>query len=127
MNREYLLKVIEKHFFVLSKEEIAEQIAKTHYFKLPDFLVEALQTQDPRLNSISNLTTIHMSIVKIIETLSKRISSEKANLCFDLERDELRDDTLLLISAHYHYPAFVTTSLFADFIQIVLLKKILLT
>ena len=127
MKREYLLKVIEKHFFVLSKEEIAEQIKETHYFKLPDFLVEALQTQDPRLNSISNLTTVHMVVAKTIDDVSKQISSQKADLCFDLNRDELRDDTLLLISIYYHYPAFVSNSLIADFIWQVLLKKILLT
>lgn len=127
MKREYLLKVIEKHFFVLSKEEIAEQIKETHYFELPDFLVEALQTQDQRLNSISNLTTVHMVVAKVIDDVSKRISAGKTDLYLAQERDELRDDTLLLISIYYHYPAFMASSLAADFIQLVLLKKILLT
>lgn len=127
MDRQYLLKVIEKHFFVLSKEEIAEKIKDTRYFKLPDFLVEALQTQDPRLNAVSNLTTVHMIVTKVFEDVSKHIAGQKLDLCFSLDRNELREDVLLLISIYYHYSAFVTDALIADFIQLVLVKKLLLT
>jgi len=127
MNRQYLLKVIEKHFFVLSKEEIAEKIKDSHYFKLPDFLVDALQTQDQRLNSVSNLTMVHMIVAKVFDDISKLIAEQKLDLCFDSDRNDLRNDALLLISIYYHYFAFVTDAVIADFIQLVLVKKILLT
>lgn len=128
MERKYLLKVIEKHFFVLNKEEIGQQITKTD-FKLPDFLVKALQTQDDKLNAISNLSQLTEHFAKAINNVRNRILKQnEKSLHFDpLENEGIFDDALLLISIYYHYSAAMGSAVTADFIRLVLLKKVLLT
>lgn len=128
MERQYLLKVIEKHFYVLSKEEIAQQITKAD-FQLPDFLVEALQTQDVKLNAISNLSTLNEIFFKAMDDVRKRIFKQdvKSFHLDPLENESIFDDALLLISVYYHYQATIGTAATADFIRLVLIKKTLLT
>ena len=128
MERTYLLRVIEKHFFVLSKEEIAQKITEAN-FKLPDFLVEALQKQDPRLNAISNLSMVNTSFTNALIEVKGHILNQNEKNCLSdpMESEEIFDDTLLLISCYYHYSAIICMGAMVDFIRLVLTKKVLLT
>lgn len=126
MTREYLLKVIEKHFFVLSKEEIAEQIGDAKLL-LPDWFVEALQKQDPMLDDEEKRKYLHPLFYTAAEDI--RASFDLlGNVNFVVfDREKLFDRTLLVISIFYHYPAVLLPNVMADFLRDVLLKKILLT
>lgn len=126
MTREYLLKVIEKHFFVLSKKEIAEQIGDAK-LQLPDWFVEALQKQDPMLDDEERRRYLHPLFYAAVEDV--RASFDLlGNLNFLIwDREKLFDNTLLVISIFYHYPAVLLPNVMVDFLRDVLLKKILLT
>ena len=62
MTREYLLKVIEKHFWVLSKDEIAKQIANANV-DLPDSIRDMLVIQDAELNNEEKRKIFHQIII----------------------------------------------------------------
>ena len=126
MTREYLLKVIEKHFFVLSKDEISAQI-KEAKLKLPDFLVEALETQHLELDNEEKQRIFHPYFCDTIEEVRGHIVSlEQENLTI-WGRERLFDETLLFISIYYHYSAVLLPNVMADFLRLILMKKILLT
>lgn len=54
MKRSYILKAIEKNFWPLSKEEIAQQLSIVP-LNLPDFLKKMLRQEDASLNAPENL------------------------------------------------------------------------
>jgi hypothetical protein len=126
MKREYLLKVIEKHFFVLSKEEIAEQI-KADKLDFPDFLVNALETQDACLDDANRLKIINPYFCDAISDVRERINNLRDKQLTVWGKEKLFDNTLLLISVYYHYSAVSFNNVMADFIRLVLLEKVLLT
>ncbi|MBQ9034962.1 MAG: hypothetical protein IJ099_03245 [Alphaproteobacteria bacterium] len=126
MTREYLLKVIEKHFWVLSKEEIAAQIHETKT-SLPPFLVEKLQAKMPELDSEEKRKIFHPYFCDVIEEIRQKIASEEHENLTILGREKLFDDCLMLISIYYHYSAVLLPNVMADFLRVVLMKKILLT
>ena len=129
MTREYLLKVIEKHFWVLSKEEIAKQIAKNRVsLYLPDYLVNMLQAQDEKLDNAPEFSKqLHPLFCEACHKITEQIEEmEKGNLTI-LGREKLFDDCLLFISIYYHYSAVLLPNVMADFLRQVLMKKILLT
>lgn len=127
MTREYLLKVIEKHFWVLSKDEIAKQIGDAKLL-LPDCFVEALQKQDPMLDDEEKRKYLHPLFYAAAEDI--RASFDllgNVNFVAVFDREKLFDRTLLVISIFYHYSAVLLPNVMADFLRDVLLKKILLT
>jgi hypothetical protein len=110
---------------VLSKDEIAKQITEKN-FNLPDFLISMLQMQDERLdNEAEYLKVLHPLFCEAECGLVNRISKFETRFIF--ERERLFDDCLLLISIYYHYSAVLVPNVMADFLRLVLMKKILLT
>lgn len=127
MTREYLLKVIEKHFWVLSKEEIAAQIS-SEPLELPYFITDMLKTQSEKLDNDSEYQKLlHPSFCEAGHKIVEQIEAmEKGNLTI-WGREKLFDDCLMFISIYYHYSAMLLPNVMADFLRVVLLKKILLT
>lgn len=126
MTREYLLKVIEKHFWVLSKDEIAKQIANANV-ELPDFIRDMLVIQDVELDNEENRRILNPLFHDVIENIRGEITLLEKDQLFCRRREKLFDNCLLLISIFYHYSAVLIPNVMADFLRVVLLKKILLT
>lgn len=126
MTREYLLKVIEKHFWVLSKEEIAAQIANANV-ELPDFIRDMLVIQDVELNNEEKRKIFHPYFCDAIGDARGEISLWEQEKLTIWGCEKLFDSCLLLVSIFYHYSAVLVPNVMADFLRVVLLKKILLT
>lgn len=126
MTREYLLKVIEKHFWVLSKDEIAKQIANANV-ELPDFIRDMLMIQDVELNNEEKRKIFHPYFCDAIGNVRGEISLWEQEKLTIWGCEKLFDSCLLLISIFYHYSAVLVPNVMADFLRVVLLKKILLT
>ena len=126
MTREYLLKVIEKHFWVLSKDEIAKQIANANV-ELPDSIRDMLVIQDVELNNEEKRKIFHPYFCDAIGDARGEISLWEQEKLTIWGCEKLFDSCLLLISIFYHYSAVLVPNVMADFLRVVLLKKILLT
>ena len=126
MTREYLLRVIDKHFWVLSKNEIADQIAAVD-LSLPDFVVNALQKQLFSLDDAEKIRVLHPYFSDAINTIREHIVSLDNDKLTIWGRENLFDETLLIISIYYHYSGVLLANVMADFLRLVLMKKILLT
>lgn len=127
MERAYLLKVIDKHFWALSKEEIAAQ-ATSNNFGLPEFLIEALQKQDAKLDNTENLKLFHPYFTDVVNEVREGIISADENRHnTPKQRERLFDQSLWLISVYYRYSAVMNNTLIADFIRLILMRKVLLT
>ena len=127
MERKYLLKVIEKHFFVLSKDEIAKQIV-SETLELSYFIIDHLVKQSEKLDNAQEYQKIfHPLFCEAGLKIMKKINDmEKGNLSI-FDREKLFDDCLLFISIYYHYSAVLYPIAMADFLRLVLTTKILLT
>lgn len=126
MKRDYLLKVIDKNFWPLSKEEIARQLSNVK-LNLPDFLKEFLQREDDSLHTMENLKNFHPYFCEAIRTIEDRVD----RLVEDRHPNpiylgQLFDEALLAISIYYRYPAVLYSNVMAEFIRFVLGTKILL-
>lgn len=126
MKRDYLLKVIDKNFWPLSKEEIAKQLS-TVSLNLPDFLKSFLRQQDASLSAIENLKNFHPYFYEAVQTVERRVDVlvEKVHPC-PMDMEKLFDEALLIISIYYHYPAVLHNSIMAEFIRFVLRTNVLL-
>lgn len=123
--RTYLLKMIEKHFFVLSKDEVSNMEAG---FELSDYLVGMLKRQDANLNNEEKyLSLLHPSFAQAEQEIVSRIEMLDKNKLNVWEQEKLFKDCLLFISIYYHYSAVLYPNVMANFLRLVLLKKILLT
>ena len=72
MNRNYLLKVIEKNFFVLDKDELSREIADNPFFdqSLKNLVVE----QSISLNDKEMFATHHSQFYETIKELLRKFS-----------------------------------------------------
>lgn len=126
MEREYLLKIIERNFFVLSKEEIADRINKSS-LTISDTNKVCLKDQYPQLNEIENRVFLNPAFCDNVADLTHRISeiSNKSSVNV-LKLEKIADDTLLLISIYYHYQAVLYDNIMLRFLRLVMKEKILL-
>ena len=126
MTREYLIKVIDKYFWVLSRQEISEQIP-TSNIALPDFLLSYLKQQHDILNDISKRSAFQHYFYDAVDVTSRLITCEtKQTLPNPLKMEKMFNEALLLISIYYHYQAVMLPNTMAAFIRLILKEKILL-
>lgn len=126
MERSYLLKVIEKNFWPLSAEEIAEQLA-TVPLNLPDFLKEMLKQKDASLCEQENLKNLHPLFCQALLTIEKSYDELAKEAHPNVLRfEKLFDEALLMISIYYQYSAVLHSNVAAEFIRFVLQTKVLL-
>jgi hypothetical protein len=124
MKREYLIKVIEKHFFVMSKSEIAEFSGITD-LSLSESMKSLLQTADYELFKKENLCLNNAGFQPIVKSLIDTIVSKRTDTDM-LLYEKTFDECLFLISVYYHYPAVLSNLLIAGLIRAVLRHNILL-
>lgn len=125
MKREYLLKVIDKNFWVLSKDEISEQIDKIKS-SLPDSVKTSLKTQNMVLAS-DGKKLFHPYFSEEISNIKQRILRETdCPFPNPLRMEVLFDQSLLLISIYYRYPEAMYDNVMAELLRLVLKEKILL-
>lgn len=126
MKRSYILKAIEKNFWPLSKEEIAQQLSIVP-LNLPDFLKEMLRQENASLNAPENLKNFQPFFCETLHSIENRyelLAEEKhPNPIFF---EQLFDEALLMISIYYRYSAVLHSNVAAEFIRFVLQTKVLL-
>lgn len=120
MDRSYLLKAIERNFFIFDKDELSQKIANSQGFE--ERLKSLVERQAGCLNDSKYLSVQHALFYKTIEELLKKM---KQNL-YAHEEEMLADKSLLAISIYYHYSAVCLPTLMYVFIRNVLKEKILL-
>lgn len=126
MTRDYLLKVIDKNFWPLSKDEIAQQLS-TVPLNLPDFLKEILRQEDESLSAPVNLKNFHPYFYEALRTVENRLEALGEQMHPNpLQLEKIFDEALLIISIYYRYPAVLFSNTMAEFIRFVLRTNVLL-
>ncbi len=120
MNRNYLLKVIEKNFFVLDKDELSREIADNPFFdqSLKNLVVE----QSISLNDKEMFATHHSQVYETIKELLRKFSHNN----YDYEQEKLADASLLVVSVYYHYSEICSSTAMYVFLRNVIKEKTLL-
>lgn len=123
MDREYLLKVINKNFFLLNRDEIANAAKNNWIFRKQTTFLQFLQNQDSRLSDPESLRLFSPYFHSIVEEVSASIQRGRLNPITEIG---YADTSLLILSAYNEYPAICSDSIMFAFIRLVLKEKILL-
>lgn len=120
MDRNYLLKIIEKNFFVLDKDELSREIADNPFFN--QSLKNLITEQNSSLNDKKMLPMYHSWLYETIVTLRQKFIYDDC----DYEEEKIADASLLVVSAYYHYSAICSSTAMYGFLRNVIKEKILL-
>ena len=121
MDRNYLLKIIEKNFIIFDKDEISKKITDNYWFD--ELLRKLVQEQSNKLDEEELRGSLHIVFCKATENILKRIRHD-CNYSFEWEK--IADTSLLIISIYYHYSAICEPVLMYNFIRKIMKEKILL-
>lgn len=120
MNRNYLLKIIEKNFFILDKNELSREIANNPFFN--QNLKNLIAEQNISLNDKEKFAMYHSWFYGTIEELLQKFSYNSN----EIAQEKLADASLLVVSAYYHYSAICSSATMYRFLRNVMKEKILL-
>lgn len=119
MDRDYLLKIIEKNFILLTKDEISQKIAYSTYFD--EDWKQLIKEQSEKLDD--RYCTHHYR--KFDVTISK-ILCEIQNKPDLYQLMHIAEASLLVVSIYYHYSSVCFESSMYEFFRAILKEKILL-
>ena len=126
MDRKYLIRIIEKNFIVLEKEELSIKIKDAGVI-LPQVVVSLVCEQSKELADPENLKNYYPYFHDEVQDVLKKIKTqEEVGWNSPLYLEKISDRALVLVSIYYHYPAAFDDSTIALLIQKVMMNKVLL-